>query len=329
MSRDAVFRSWNNPRAISYRRIYEIPDHIGTAVNVQLMVFGNTGDTLGHGRRLHPQPRHGREGVLRRVPRQRAGRGRRRRHPHAAADRGAREVMPKAYKELRAITTRSRSTTRTCRTSSSRSRTRSSTCCRRATASARVRGRRDRDRPRGRAGSSRRRRRCCRSSRWRSRSCCAGLRPGRLEEAARSRRGPAGLAGRGVRARWSSRPITPSWAQQGKKVLLVRKETVPDDIHGMEVAQGVLTATGGMTSHAAVVGRQMGKPSVVGAGASTSTSSADVHRRRPGRQGRRLGVVRRPDRRGQDRPGRQPSRARSSRCSPARWRSSPTSTAAS
>ncbi len=57
------------------------------------------------------------------------------------------------------------------------------------------------------------------------------------------------------------------WTKQGKKVLLVRKETVPDDIHGMFVAQGILTATGGMTSHAAVVGRQMGKPSVVGAGA--------------------------------------------------------------
>jgi pyruvate,orthophosphate dikinase len=58
-----------------------------------------------------------------------------------------------------------------------------------------------------------------------------------------------------------------AWTDQGKKVLLVRKETAPDDIHGMEVAQGVLTATGGMTSHAAVVGRQMGRPSVVGAGA--------------------------------------------------------------
>src|SRR4029453_10797962 len=56
------------------------------------------------------------------------------------------------------------------------------------------------------------------------------------------------------------------WTRQGKKVILVRKETVPDDIHGMFVAQGILTATGGMTSHAAVVGRQMGKPSVVGAG---------------------------------------------------------------
>src|SRR5206468_10495247 len=56
------------------------------------------------------------------------------------------------------------------------------------------------------------------------------------------------------------------WTQQGKKVVLVRRETVPDDIHGMFVAQGILTATGGMTSHAAVVGRQMGKPSIVGAG---------------------------------------------------------------
>jgi pyruvate,orthophosphate dikinase len=57
-----------------------------------------------------------------------------------------------------------------------------------------------------------------------------------------------------------------AWSQKGKRVLLVRMETVPDDIHGMSVAQGILTATGGMTSHAAVVGRQMGKPSVVGCG---------------------------------------------------------------
>src|ERR671920_361119 len=60
-----------------------------------------------------------------------------------------------------------------------------------------------------------------------------------------------------------------AWTDRGEQVILVRRETVPDDIHGMWVAQGVLTATGGMTSHAAVVGRQMGKPSVVGAGALT------------------------------------------------------------
>jgi pyruvate,orthophosphate dikinase len=48
-ARDAVFRSWQNPRAKEYRRIYEIPDHIGTAVNVQMMVFGNTGDRSATG----------------------------------------------------------------------------------------------------------------------------------------------------------------------------------------------------------------------------------------------------------------------------------------
>jgi pyruvate,orthophosphate dikinase len=52
-----------------------------------------------------------------------------------------------------------------------------------------------------------------------------------------------------------------------KKVILVRKETTPDDIHGMDAAQGILTATGGMTSHAAVVARGMGKPCVSGASA--------------------------------------------------------------
>src|SRR4029078_3221274 len=56
------------------------------------------------------------------------------------------------------------------------------------------------------------------------------------------------------------------WVGQGKQVILVRRETVADAIHGMVVAQVILTATGGMTSHAAVVGRQMGKPSIVGAG---------------------------------------------------------------
>jgi len=64
------------------------------------------------------------------------------------------------------------------------------------------------------------------------------------------------------------------WSQQGKPVILVRRETVPDDIHGMFVSQGILTATGGMTSHAAVVGRQMGKPSIVGAGALDINESA-------------------------------------------------------
>ncbi|MBN1412345.1 MAG: pyruvate, phosphate dikinase [Spirochaetales bacterium] len=54
------------------------------------------------------------------------------------------------------------------------------------------------------------------------------------------------------------------WAKEGKKILLVRRETSPDDIGGMHVSQGILTSTGGMTSHAAVVARGMGTPCVAG-----------------------------------------------------------------
>jgi pyruvate,orthophosphate dikinase len=55
------------------------------------------------------------------------------------------------------------------------------------------------------------------------------------------------------------------WAERGEKVILVRVETSPEDIHGMHAAQGILTARGGMTSHAAVVARGMGRPCVSGA----------------------------------------------------------------
>ena len=55
--------------------------------------------------------------------------------------------------------------------------------------------------------------------------------------------------------------------QAGRKTILVRVETSPEDIHGMHAAEGILTTRGGMTSHAAVVARGMGKPCVAGAGA--------------------------------------------------------------
>src|SRR5262245_29606883 len=61
MARDAVFRSWMNPRAQEYRRIYSIPDHIGTAVNVQMMVFGNTGDRSGTGVGFTRNPANGKK----------------------------------------------------------------------------------------------------------------------------------------------------------------------------------------------------------------------------------------------------------------------------
>ena len=81
----AVFGSWMTPRAVTYRRLHDIPDDMGTAVSVQAMVFGNMGERLRHRGRLHPQSVDRRKALLRRVPDQRPGRGRGRRHPHAAA----------------------------------------------------------------------------------------------------------------------------------------------------------------------------------------------------------------------------------------------------
>ena len=95
-----------NPRAITYRKLNDIPHDLGTAVNVQAMVFGNMGDELGHRRRLHAQPLDRREGVLRRVPAERAGRGRGGRHPHAAPDRRPREGDAGGVPQLRDITNR-------------------------------------------------------------------------------------------------------------------------------------------------------------------------------------------------------------------------------
>ena len=86
---DAVFGSWMNERAVVYRTLNDIPAAWGTAVNVQAMVFGNMGDTSATGVAFTPRPQHRRGQLLRRVSDQRAGRGRGRRHPHAAdADQG-------------------------------------------------------------------------------------------------------------------------------------------------------------------------------------------------------------------------------------------------
>ena len=106
MARDAVFRSWQNPRAKEYRRIYDIPDAIGTAVNVQAMVFGNTGDRSGTGVGFTRNPATGAnefygeflinaqgEDVVAGI-----------RTPQPI--RELEQVMPRAYRELREITTR-------------------------------------------------------------------------------------------------------------------------------------------------------------------------------------------------------------------------------
>ena len=138
MARDAVFRSWQNDRAKHYRRINNIDDMLGTAVNVQAMVFGNLGDTSGTGVGFTRNPANGDEGVLRRVSAECARRGRcfgrsyagsdsRTRKDHARRSTTSCATSPRAWKSI----------TKTCRISSSPSRMASSTCCKPATASAR------------------------------------------------------------------------------------------------------------------------------------------------------------------------------------------------
>ena len=136
MARDAVFRSWHNDRAKHYRRINNIPDELGTAVNVQAMVFGNLGETSGTGVGFTRNPATGDKefygeflmnaqgedvvaGIRTPVPSLELKRSCRRFTTSCA-------TSPRAWKSIIA----------TCRISSSPSRKAGCTCCRRATASA-------------------------------------------------------------------------------------------------------------------------------------------------------------------------------------------------
>ena len=121
------------PRAIVYRKLNNIPDEWGTAVNVQAMVFGNIGRRLGHRRRVHPRPGHRRERFYGEFLINAQGEdvvaGIRTPQPIAKLQA---TTMPEGLRPARdSIRRRSRSTTATCRTSSSPSRTARSTCCRR------------------------------------------------------------------------------------------------------------------------------------------------------------------------------------------------------
>jgi pyruvate, orthophosphate dikinase len=266
-ARDAVFRSWQNPRAISYRRIYEIPDNIGTAVNVQLMVFGNTGDRSATGVGFTRNPATGANEFFGEFLVNAQGEdvvaGIRTPQPIAALEK----VMPKAYKELRQITSRLEKTYRDIQdfeftiqdeklymlqTRNGKRTGYASVVIATDFVKERLRSPKDALLLVEPASLSQLLAPVFDPAEWKKLPTATKGLPA----------SPGAASGQVV---FTADHAVES-AQQGKKVLLVRKETVPDDIHGMEVAEGVLTATGGMTSHAAVVGRQMGKPSVVGAG---------------------------------------------------------------
>ena len=266
-ARDAVFRSWQNPRAISYRRIYEIPDNIGTAVNVQLMVFGNTGDRSATGVGFTRNPATGANEFFGEFLVNAQGEdvvaGIRTPQPIGELEK----VMPKAYKELRQITSRLEKTYRDIQdfeftiqddklymlqTRNGKRTGYASVVIATDFVKEKLRSPKDALLLVEPASLSQLLAPVFDPAEWKKLPTATKGLPA----------SPGAASGQVV----FTADHAVEWAQQGKKVLLVRKETVPDDIHGMEVAEGVLTATGGMTSHAAVVGRQMGKPSVVGAG---------------------------------------------------------------
>ena len=267
MARDAVFRSWMNARAIEYRRIYDIPDHIGTAVNVQMMVFGNTGDRSATGVGFTRSPATGAkefygeflinaqgEDVVSGV-----------RTPQPI--RELEQVLPKAYKQLREITTRLEKHYKDVQdfefTIQDEQLYMLQTRSGKRTGYAAVVIATD----------------LVAEKLITPKEAILLVDPEALNQLlapgfdpAEWKKLPTATTGLPASPGAASGQVVFSadhaveWVNQGKQVILVRRETVPDDIHGMFVAQGILTATGGMTSHAAVVGRQMGKPSVVGAG---------------------------------------------------------------
>jgi pyruvate,orthophosphate dikinase len=276
-ARDAVFRSWNNPRAIEYRRIYDIPDHIGTAVNVQAMVFGNTGDRSATGVGFTRNPATGAKEFFGEFLVNAQGEdvvaGIRTPQPIAELEK----VMPHAYKELRDITTRLEKHYKDIQdfefTIQDDALYMLQTRSGKRTGHAAVVIATDLVaekllKPREAL--------LLVEPEALSQLLAPGFDPAEWKKLAVATKGlpasPGAASGQVV----FSADHAVEWTNEGKKVLLVRKETVPDDIHGMFVSQGVLTATGGMTSHAAVVGRQMGKPSIVGAGALNIDEKAKV-----------------------------------------------------
>jgi pyruvate, orthophosphate dikinase len=267
-ARDAVFRSWQNPRAREYRRIYEIPDDIGTAVNVQAMVFGNTGDRSGTGVGFTRNPATGSKEFYGEFLINAQGEdvvaGIRTPKPIAELE----QVMPKAYRQLRQITTRLEKHYHDVQdfefTIQDEELFMLQTRNGKRTGYAAVMIAID----------------LVSEKLITPKDAVLMVEPEALSQLLAPIFDPKDLKKLAVATR--GLPASPGaasgqvvftaddaveWSKRGQRALLVRKETVPDDIHGMFVAQGILTATGGMTSHAAVVGRQMGKPSVVGAGA--------------------------------------------------------------
>jgi pyruvate, orthophosphate dikinase len=270
----AVFGSWMNPRAITYRRLHDIPAAWGTAVNVQAMVFGNMGNDCATGVCFTRDPSTGENmfygEYLVNAQGEDVVAGIRTPQPlsKSVANNGEialEEAMPQAYAELMAVREKLERhyldmqdiefTVQQHRLYMLQTRTGKRT----AAAALRMAVEMARDGLIDQAEAVRR------------------VNPSSLDQLLHPMLDPKAardLFGKGLPASPGaasgavvfSADEAESRAAKGEAVILVRIETSPEDIHGMHAAKGILTTRGGMTSHAAVVARGMGRPCVAGAG---------------------------------------------------------------
>jgi pyruvate,orthophosphate dikinase len=259
----AVFESWQNPRAQVYRRTYSIPDDMGTAVNVVQMVFGNKGDRSATGVCFTRDPSTGESGLYGEYLVNAQGEdvvaGIRTPQPLEEM----RDRLPQAFEQLLETTQRLEQHYRDLQDIEftiedgklyllqTRSAKRTAAAALRVAADMTSEGLISRE------------------------EAIARIDPGSLDQllhpmldpnaqfdvAARGLNASPGAASGGVVL---DADTAEERGKAGEAVILVGWETTPDDIHGMIQAKGVLTAHGGMTSHAAVVARGMGKPCVAG-----------------------------------------------------------------
>ncbi|HOO96455.1 MAG TPA: pyruvate, phosphate dikinase [Caldisericia bacterium] len=265
---EAVMRSWNNPRANDYRKLNDIRGLRGTAVNVQTMVFGNTGNNSGTGVAFTRDPSTG-ENIyygeyLVNAQGEDVVAGIRTPSPIAKLE----QEMPAVYKQLTDAFDKLEGHYKDMQdiefTIEDGKLYLLQTRVGKRTAQAAVRIAVE----------------LVKENIITKEDALLRVNPNDLDQLLHPRLDPAAKKSAVVAAK--GLPASPGaavgqavftaddatkWADEGKKVILVRTETSPEDVMGMAKANGVLTSTGGMTSHAAVVGRGMGKCCVVGCGA--------------------------------------------------------------
>jgi pyruvate,orthophosphate dikinase len=272
MARDAVFRSWNNPRAISYRKLNNIPGDLGTAVNIQAMVYGNMGNTSGTGVGFTRNPATGAKEFYGEYLLNAQGEdvvaGIRTPQPISQL----KDEMPDVYKQLKAITSQLEKhyrdvqdfefTIQEGRLYMLQTRTG------KRTMQAALRIAVD----------------MVKEKLITKEEALMRIEPAHLDQLLHPRLDPRAqyeVIARGLPASpgaasgavyFTSEDVVKA-AKGGDRVILVRQETNPDDIEGMHAAAGILTSRGGMTSHAAVVARGMGKCCVAGCEAVRVTES--------------------------------------------------------